>query len=223
MWKSIWEVYVKDWQAHSKEELIIQVISIFIILSLGMLAIRMLGNKSFAQATLIDMVFIFVLSSTLGALITKPSRIFVALLVVVTIVIFVWILDKLQLKSNAFEKLLIPAPYVIYQDAIFNEYAMRRNHLTVDLLEAAVRSKGIPSLQACKTIVLEPTGAISIEVLPEYEPIKKIYFDAAMQQILKALDDLTYAEAKLPDLNNLYDEAKGKGHKKDMDIQKHLE
>jgi hypothetical protein len=71
--------------------------------------------------------------------------------------------------------------------------------------------------------VLEPTGAISIEVLPQYEPIKKIYFDAAMQQILQAIDDLKYTEAKLPDLNNLYDEAKGKGHKKDIQIPKHLE
>lgn len=223
MWKSILQQYIQDWQSHTKEELIIQVISIIIILSLGMFAIRMLGNKSFAQATLIDMIFIFVLSSTLGALITKPQRIFVAFLVVATIILFVWILDKLQIKSNAFEKLLIPAPYIIYQDAAFNEYAMRRNHLTVDLLEAAVRSKGIPSLQACKTIVLEPTGAISIEVIPEYEPIKKIYFDAAMQQILKAVDDLNYSEAKMPELNNLYDEAKGKGHKKDLQIQKHLE
>jgi uncharacterized membrane protein YcaP (DUF421 family) len=223
LWKSIWEVYVKDWNAHTKEELIIQIISVVIILALGLIAIRILGNKSFAQATLIDMIFIFVLSSTLGALITKPHRIFVAFLVVLTILFFIWLLDKLTLKINYFEKLFVGMPYVIYQDSTFNEYAMRRNNLTVDLLEAAVRSKGIPSLQACKTIVLEPTGAISIEVLPQYEPIKKIYFDAAMQQILKAVDDLKYTEAKLPDLNNLYDEAKGKGHKKDIEIPKHLE
>jgi len=216
-------MYVKDWKAHTKEELIIQVISIIIIFMLGLIAIRFLGNKSFAQATLVDMIFIFVLSSTLGALITRPSRIFIAMLVVATIIFFIWLLEKLQIKINFFEKLIIGMPQVIYQDATFNEYAMRRNHLTVDLLEAAVRSKGIPSLQACKTIVLEPTGSISIEVLPEYEPIKKIYFDAAMQQILKAVDDLKYTEAKLPDLNNLFNEAKGKGHKKDLQIPKHLE
>jgi len=223
LWNSIWDIYVKDWQTHTKEELIIQVISIVIILSLGMFAIRILGNKSFAQATLVDMIFIFVLSSTLGALITKPHRIFVALLVVVIILFFVWLLDKLQLKINFLERLFIGMPFVIYQDAVFNEHAMRRNNLTVDILEAVLRSKGIPSLQACKTIVLEPTGEISIEVLPQYEPIKKIYFDAAMQQILKAVDDLKYTEAKLPELNNLYDEAKGKGHKKDLEIPRHLE
>jgi uncharacterized membrane protein YcaP (DUF421 family) len=223
LWNSIWDIYVKDWKAHSKEELIIQVISIVIILALGLIAIRILGNKSFAQATLIDMIFIFVLSSTLGALITKPHRIFVAFLVVATILFFIWLLDKLQLKINFLEKLFLGMPYVIYQDETFNEYSMRRNNLTVDILESAVRAKGIPSIQACKTIVLEPTGAISIEVLPQYEPIKKIHFDAAMQQILKAIDDLNYTEATLPELNNLYDEAKGKGHKKDMDIPKHLE
>jgi len=95
LWKNILQQYIQDWQGHTKEELIIQVISVIIILSLGMIAIRILGNKSFAQATLIDMIFIFVLSSTLGALITKPQRIFVALLVVVTIVVFVWILAVL--------------------------------------------------------------------------------------------------------------------------------
>lgn len=223
MFKNIWHTYVTDWKAHTKEELIIQVISILFILLIGTLAIRILGKKSISQMTLTDVLFVFVLSSTLGALITKPQRTLVALLVVTTIVLFVWSLEKLALKINVFERIIISLPEIIYQDGEFKEKALRKNNLTVDNIESHVRQKGYPSLEVCKTIALEPTGIISFELKPEYEPIKKIYFDAAMQQILQAINKTDYKEPTLPDFTNAFEEITqgGKAHKRP--VPKYLE
>ena len=64
--------------------------------------------------------------------------------------------------------------------------------------------QGLPSVEVCKTIVIEFGGNLSFEVYPEYEPIKKIYFDEAIKQILKAIDDSKYIEAKPPEMNKVF-------------------
>ena len=148
---------------------------------------KIIGKKSISQMTLANVLFVFVLSSTLGALITNPKRIVIALIVVSTIVAFVLILEKLSVKTNALERIFVSFPSVLYEDNQYQINALSKNNITVDQIESSVRSKGISSVEACKTIVLEPTGGIAIEVKPEYEPIKKIYFDKAVEQILKAI------------------------------------
>ena len=216
MWNNVWMEYVKDWKAHTKEDLIIQVISIVFILIIGMIAIRIMGKKSIAQLSVSNVMFIFILSSTLGALITKPNRIFIALLVVITIVAFVWIIETLQLKSDFVERLLFSAPSILYQDKKFQIDIMRKNKITIDQLETLIRQQGIPSFDVVKTILYEPTGSLAIQMMPDYEPLKKMYFDHGMQQIMKAIDDLKYEDLKPPAIKNLFDEATGGKNQKDV-------
>ena len=80
--------------------------------------------------------------------------------------------------------------------------------MTIDQIESWIRVQGFPSVEVCKTIIIEFGGNLSFEVHPEYEPIKKIYFDKAIEQILKAIDEKqTYQEA-VPDIKkNLFEEA----------------
>lgn len=208
MWNNIFNTYWQDFKAHSKEEIIIQILSIFFILIIGVIAIKIIGKKSISQLTLVNVLSVFVLSSTLGALITKPHRIIIALIVVATIVVFVMILEKLSVKTNAFERMFVSFPSVIYQDNQYQINELSKNNITVDQIEASIRAKGISSVEACKTIVLEPTGGISVEVKPEYEPIKKIYFDKAIEQILKAINEKQAYEEAIPDIKkNLFEEA----------------
>jgi len=208
LWNNIFNTYWQDFKAHSKEEIIIQILSIFFILIIGVIAIKIIGKKSISQLTLVNVLSVFVLSSTLGALITKPHRIIIALIVVATIVVFVMILEKLSVKTNAFERMFVSFPSVIYQDNQYQINELSKNNITVDQIEASIRAKGISSVEACKTIVLEPTGGISVEVKPEYEPIKKIYFDKAIEQILKAINEKQAYEEAIPDIKkNLFEEA----------------
>jgi uncharacterized membrane protein YcaP (DUF421 family) len=221
LWSDLWQGYIKDWQGHSFTDNIAQILCVIIILFFGIFAIRTIGKKSINTLTIPNILFIFVLSSTLGALITKPYRIFTGLLVVLVIVIFIWILEKMIVKINFLEQLFVAKPVVLYKDGRFLENNIRKSQMTIDQIESWVRTKGYPSIEVCKTIVIEFSGNLSFELLPEYEPIKKIYFDEAIKQILKAIDDSKYKEAEVPKMTNVFDETKGKPHEKA--IPKHLE
>lgn len=208
MWNNIFNTYWHDFKTHTKEEILIQILSIVFILIIGVVAIKIIGKKSISQMTLVNVLFVFVLSSTLGALITKPHRIIIALIVVATIVTFVLLLEKLSVKTNAFERMFVSFPSVLYEDNQYQINELSKNNITVDQIESSIRANGISSVEACKTIVLEPTGGIAVEVKPEYEPIKKIYFDKAVEQILKAINEKQRYEEAVPDIKkNLFEEA----------------
>ena len=223
LWNNIFNTYWKDFKAHSKEEIVLQILSIVFILIIGVIAMKMIGKKSVSQMTLNNVLFVFVLSSTLGALITKPHRVIIALIVIVTIVTFVLILEKLSVKSNALERIFVSFPSVLYEDNQYQISELSKNNITVDQIEASIRAKGIGSVEACKTIVLEPTGGISVEVKPEYEPIKKIYFDEAIKQILQAIDNKQEYKEAVPDIKkNLFEEA-SKGFNQGQNVNKKLD
>lgn len=214
MWKNIWFEYWKDFKAHSVEEIIIQILSVFFILSLGILAIRIVGKKSINTLTVPNVLFIFVLSSTLGALITKPNRIIMGAIVCFTIIIFIVFLEKIIIKFDLFEKILVAKPAILYTNGEYQVKTISKNKMTIDQIEAWLRMQGYHSVEVCKTIILEFGGNLAFELLPEYEPIKKIYFDSAIKQILNAINKSDYEEV-IPDIkNNLFEEAiKGRNTK----------
>jgi uncharacterized membrane protein YcaP (DUF421 family) len=209
MWNDIWQKYLEDWQGHSFQDNIAQILAVVVILLLGIMAIKIIGKKSINTLTIPNILFIFVLSSTLGALITKPYRILTGVVVVATIVLFIYILEKLIVKSNVFEQFFISKPTILYKDGVFLTDNISKSKMTIDQIESWVRMQGYPSVEICKTIVIEFGGNLSFELYPEYEPIRKIYFDAAVKQILKAIDDSKYKEAVIPEMNNVFDETRG--------------
>ena len=209
MLKHIWSEYIKDWSTHSFNDNVAQILSVVFILLLGIFAIKIIGKKSINTLTIPNILFIFVLSSTLGALITKPYRIFTGILVVTVICLFIYLLETLIVKINFIEQLFVHKPTILYKDGSFLDDNIRKSKMTIDQIESWVRMYGLPSVEVCKTIIMEFGGNLSFEVYPEYEPIKKIYFDNAMNQILKAIDDLTYKEINVPEMNNLFDETRG--------------
>ena len=209
MWNNIWGEYIKDWNAHSFQDNLAQIIAVVVILCLGVLAIKIIGKKSINTLTIPNILFIFVLSSTLGALITKPYRIFTGMIVIATIVSFVYILEKLIVKFNVFEEIFISKPTILYKDGHYLNDNIVKSKMTIDQIESWVRGQGLSSVEVCKTVVIEFGGNISFELYPEYEPIKKIYFDEAVKQILNAIDGSQYKEAKVPEMGNVFDETRG--------------
>jgi len=215
LWNEIWQGYMKDWQGHSFTDQIAQIICVVIILLLGIFAIKMIGKKSINTLTIPNILFIFVLSSTLGALITKPYRILTGAMVIGVIVVVILLLETLIVKMNFFEQVFVPKPVVLYKDGQFQVDNIAKSKMTIDQIESWIRVQGLPSVDVCKTIIIEFGGNLSFEVKEEYEPLKKMYFDHAIQQILDAINGSIYKEYQPPELNNAFDEVKN-GHKKDV-------
>lgn len=209
LWINIWQDYLKDWKGHSAEDIVAQIICVFIILMLGILAIKIIGQKSINTLTIPNVLFIFVLSSTLGALITKPYRIFIGAIVCFVITFFIFALEKLIVKLNLFENFFVPKPLILYKDGSFQNKNIRKAKMTIDQIESWIRLEGLPSIEVCKTIVIEFGGNLSFEVYPEYGPINKMQFDAAMKQILDAINGSKYEEAKMPEMAKVFEEVRG--------------
>ena len=63
-------------------------------------------------------------------------------------------------------------------------------------------------MKLVKQLYLNQLGELPLKYKPEYEPIKKIYFDKAVEQILKAIDEKQSYEEAVPDIKkNLFEEA----------------
>lgn len=194
---------------HWGADFAVQIISVFIILAIAIAALRLIGKKSIAQLTLPNVVFVFILTTTLGALITQPQALFIGIVITILIALIIYIIELLQIKVDLIEFIFVGRPALLVKDGKPQTKQLKKSKMTLDMLESQIRVKGIPSIAACKTVTIEPNGTIGVETFPEYEGIKKIYFDAAVKQILDAINGSKYKEAEIPKIVNIFDEVRG--------------
>jgi uncharacterized membrane protein YcaP (DUF421 family) len=204
--------YLKTFLQEDYTDMFMQLFTVFVLVLFGMFAMRLVGKKSISQMTLPNVLFVFLFTSALGGLVASPQHLIIALIITGFIIFMVIVLEYLSRKFNKVERIFAGYPSVVYKDGEINITQLKKENLTVDQLEGLVRESGIPSMKVCKQILLEPNGKPSIELLPEFEPVRKIYFDEAIKQILKALGE-KYKEAEMPEMNNLFEEAVKKRNK----------
>lgn len=218
MWNHIWGKYIHDWTTHSNADIVAQIVAVVFILFLGIFAIKVVGKKTINTLTIPNILFIFVLSSTLGALITQPYRMFIGAMVVGVITLVILILEILIVKVNLFEKMFVHKPVVLYKNGQYQTKDIAKTKMTIDQIESWIRVQGLPSVDVCRTIAIEFGGNLSFEVEPEWEPVSKQQFEDAMEQIMSALDS-KYIKFVPPDVNSAFDEVRKGEHsqKKELD------
>ncbi len=211
MWNHIWGKYIHDWTTHSNTDIVAQIVAVVFILFLGIFAIKVIGKKSINTLTIPNILFIFVLSSTL-------DRMFIGAMVVVVITLVILTLEILIVKVNLFEKMFVHKPVVLYKNDQFQKKDIAKSKMTIDQIESWIRVQGLPSVDVCKTIAIEFGGNLSFELKPEWEPVKKSQFEDAMDQIMNALDS-KYIKFQPPNVNNAFDEVRKGEHsqKKELD------
>jgi uncharacterized membrane protein YcaP (DUF421 family) len=204
------ENYWNTFSKHPLEDTILQIVTVLIVLLIAMFAIRLVGRKNLSQLSLPNLVFVFILNASLGALITRPRALIVALIVITTIIVFVVTMQKLQMEVKWLKKIFIGRTLMLMKDGRLNEEVLEKQRITVDQLESHVRVQGVPSLDLCKTLTLEPNGSIGVELKTEFKPINKRYFDEAMKQILEGINDIKYKEAEMPKIRNSFEDVEFK-------------
>lgn len=204
------EDYWKQFIEHDYQDVLLKILTVIIISSFSILAGRIIGKKTVHQMTLPNITFVFIFASIMGSLIMQPQHLIIKIILAITLMIFVEIIERLQLKFNELERLVAGLSAVLYSDGKLNKAELKKNKFTVDMLESSLRLRGIPSIEICKTITLESNGFLGVELLSKYEFVKKFQFDKAMKDLFKILDDSKYKEAKLPKFSNTFDETKTK-------------
>jgi len=140
-------------------ELVIRSVGIYIVLLIGL---RVFGKREVGQFTLFDLVFVLLVANAVQPAMTGPdASLFGGVIIVFSLLAANWIVGRLD-DIPALHQLLTPPPTVLLKAGKPLEWQMRREGITMDEIEMAMREHGLDDIALVKEAVLEPDGSISI-------------------------------------------------------------
>lgn len=128
-----------------------------------LVAIRLFGKKELAQLSIIDLVFILLISNSVQNAMVGPDTSLIGGLAAATGLFLINYLFKfLNYRFPAFGKAIQgEAIMLIYEGKLLSDN-LARVRLTIEELEAAAREHGVESLEDVNLAVMEADGNISI-------------------------------------------------------------
>lgn len=155
-----------------------------ILLFSGVILLRFAGRKSISQLTIAQTVIMI----SIGSLIIQPiveKSIYKTILAAATFIMFLVVMEYLQLKFNKVEKLLKGHAVPVIVDGQLLEDNLRKLRLTVDQLEIRLRQQGIASIKDVKMVTFESNGQIGVELKREARPLTVGEFEKLMADYIK--------------------------------------
>jgi len=134
------------------------VIYLFIVI-----AIRLFGKKELAQLSVVDMVFILLISNAVqNAMVGPDSTLSGGLVAATTLFVVNYIFKYLQYRFPKLGKVIEgDATMLIYKGNIIDSH-LRKARITTDELLEAVREHGVASVKDVNLAILEVDGNISV-------------------------------------------------------------
>lgn len=149
-------------------ELAIRGLVIYVAL---LLALRIFGKREVGQFTVYDLVFVLLVANALQPAMTGPdSSLTGGLVLIGTLVGANAIVGRLD-QLPAVHRLFTPPPAVIIRDGRYVAEMMKREGVTEDEVEMAVREHGLIGAKDVKLAALEADGTIS--VVPKDAAVQK--------------------------------------------------
>lgn len=134
------------------------VVYVFIII-----AIRITGKKELGQLSVVDLVFILLISNAVQNAMVGPDTSLVGGLVAAGALFAVnFVLKDLIYRFPGFGKLLQGHPVMLVYNGKLNTENMQRTRLSMEELMEAVREHGVAGIEDVNLAVLEVDGNISV-------------------------------------------------------------
>lgn len=139
------------------------IFSTFVIYVFIVVAIRLFGKKELAQLSVVDMVFILLISNAVqNAMVGPDSTLSGGLVAASTLFIVNYAMKYLQYRFPGFGKVVEgDATMLIYKGKILDSH-LKKAKITLDELMEAVREHGVPSVKEVDLAILEVDGNISV-------------------------------------------------------------
>jgi uncharacterized membrane protein YcaP (DUF421 family) len=127
------------------------------------IAIRLFGKKELAQLSVVDLVFILLISNAVqNAMVGPDSTLLGGLVAATTLFVVNYMLKYLQYRFPKFGKIVQgDATMLVYQGKIIEAH-MKRAKITNDELMEAVREHGVKSVKEVDLAIMEVDGSISV-------------------------------------------------------------
>lgn len=139
------------------------VFSTLVIYLFIVIAIRLFGKKELAQLSVVDMVFILLISNAVqNAMVGPDSTLSGGLVAATTLFVVNYVLKYLQYKFPKFGKIVEgDATMLIYKGKILQSH-LKMAKITEDELMQAVREHGVASVKEVDLAIMEVDGNISV-------------------------------------------------------------
>ena len=134
------------------------IIYLFIIL-----ALRLFGKKELTQLSVLDLVFILLISNSVqNAMVGNNTTLLGGVVAATTLFVLNFALGAVFLKSKKIEEFFEGDPLMlIYKGKIVEEH-LKKAQISQEELEAAVREHGVKSISEVNLAILETDGNISV-------------------------------------------------------------
>jgi uncharacterized membrane protein YcaP (DUF421 family) len=141
-------------------QIILRSVAVYVFI---ILAIRLFGKKELAQLSIIDLVFILLISNSVqNAMVGPNTSLQGGLLAALALFVVNFALKKLSYKNTKINELLQgKAVMLIYKGHVQDEH-LKNAGITVNELLAAVREHGVETIQDVDLAMLEVDGNISV-------------------------------------------------------------
>jgi uncharacterized membrane protein YcaP (DUF421 family) len=126
-------------------------------------AIRVFGKKEFAQLSIIDLVFILLISNSVqNAMVGADSSLEGGLVAAFSLFLMNYVFKKMSLFSKGFSKAIEGEPIMLIYQGEVKLDGLKKAQISVDQLKAVVREHGVESIELVNLAMFEVDGNISV-------------------------------------------------------------
>lgn len=141
-------------------ELVIRCTVIYLVLLFGM---RLFGKREVGQFTLFDLVFVLLVANAVQPSMTGPdTSLGGGLLIILILLLLNFGVSFLRLRVPWFNRLVEPASVVVAKDGAWDLRELRRQGISMQEAEAALREHELTSVKDTRLVVLEADGSLSV-------------------------------------------------------------
>jgi uncharacterized membrane protein YcaP (DUF421 family) len=160
-----------SWIHNNYVEIAARTIAVYIFM---IVAIRIFGKKELAQLSVIDLVFILLISNSVqNAMVGPDSSLNGGLVAAGALFLVNFTLKKLLYHSKNLSEVLQGESLLLIYDGKANIENCKKAEITIEELEAAVREHGARDIQRVDLAILEVDGNISV-ISDDYQTRSRI-------------------------------------------------
>jgi uncharacterized membrane protein YcaP (DUF421 family) len=126
-------------------------------------AIRVFGKKEFAQLSIIDLVFILLISNSVqNAMVGADTSLDGGLVAAFSLFLMNYVFKNISLFSKSFSKFIEGDPIMLIYQGQVKLDGLKKAQMTIDQLNAVVREHGVESVELVNLAMFEVDGNISV-------------------------------------------------------------
>ena len=158
-------------------DIILRTSVVYLFLIIGIL---LFGKKELAQLSIIDLVFILLISNSVqNAMVGPTNTLWGGLVSAGVLFIMNYIIKRLSYSNAGINKLIEGDPVILVYRGDVIHSNLKKQTITLEELEAAAREHGVDTLADIKLAMLETDGNISVisydkETVSTYKRKKKV-------------------------------------------------